>query len=131
MPIRPRAILPGEIKPKIKPRVIPVPVKKMRTQVRMQIQQAARVAGSFYGLLSKKMPEAKCTEGLRDAAKGKINAAKVSAKGNVYSMELTIKGEQRILSIKASANSLEFMLTNMQGKRLEYIKQQGNRLIPG
>lgn len=47
---------------------------------------------------------------------------------NIYSMEITLKGQPRILTIQVSEKSMDIMLSDMQGNEIEYLSQQGNKI---
>jgi len=46
----------------------------------------------------------------------------------VYSMEITLKGQPRILTIAVSEKSMVVTLTDLQGNELETYMQQGNKI---
>ena len=47
----------------------------------------------------------------------------------VYSMEITLKGEPRRLTISVADGSMDIMLTDLQGNQIEYLKQEGSRIL--
>jgi len=45
-----------------------------------------------------------------------------------YSMEITLKGQPRILTIRVSEKFMDIMLTDLKGNQIEYMRQEGNRI---
>ena len=48
-----------------------------------------------------------------------------------YSMEITLKGQPRILTIRVSGDSMDVILTDLQGNKIEYMRQEGNKIMKG
>jgi len=46
----------------------------------------------------------------------------------IYSMEITLKGQPRVLTIRVSEKFMDIMLTDLKGKQIEYMRQEGNRI---
>ena len=72
-------------------------------------------------------------EAVKIAAAGKIIESKTKiAKikdGDIYSMEVTLKGKPRILSLRASNSYMDVALTDLEGKLIQYYKQDGSKVI--
>lgn len=48
-----------------------------------------------------------------------------------YSMEITLKGQPRILTIQVSGDSMDIILTDLQGNKIEHMHQEGDKIIKG
>ena len=47
---------------------------------------------------------------------------------DTYSMEITLKGQPRILTIQVTDKSMDIMLTDLTGNEIEYLHQEGNKI---
>jgi hypothetical protein len=43
-------------------------------------------------------------------------------------MEITLKGQPRILTIRVAEKFMDIMLTDLKGNQIEYMRQEGNRI---
>ena len=46
----------------------------------------------------------------------------------IYSMEITLKGQPRILTIRVSEGFMDIMLTDLSGNEIEYLRQEGDKI---
>lgn len=115
---------------------VPTVVKSgVRDETQHLYQEAMRIA-KLVVQLKGLPPEIKGAA--EEAVRGGIAAVKMSAETKagggragaeeVYSMEITLKGERRLLTVAISEKSLVVTLTNMKGDDIATYMQQGNKI---